>query len=146
MIDRSLKTPSHDHFDESSNPSGFLNTFDGRMAFYGHSEVARCQFFSTCLQGTTLRRYNNLQLRSIDSWPTLKNKFQALFSSNYEEGKITASLITVRQYSTETLRDFLIRFRDAIAEIPDLIEQLSINYLAGGIDGNRHTTLLEEFF
>lgn len=28
-IDKSLKTPSHDQFDESSDPSGFLKTFDG---------------------------------------------------------------------------------------------------------------------
>lgn len=44
-IDRTLKMPSLDHFDGTSDPSGFLNTFDGRMAFFGHSEVARCQFF-----------------------------------------------------------------------------------------------------
>lgn len=59
-IDRTLKIPSIDQFDGSSDPSGFLNTFDGRMALYGHSEITRCQFFSTCLQGTSLRWYNNL--------------------------------------------------------------------------------------
>ncbi|XP_074352203.1 uncharacterized protein LOC141691377 [Apium graveolens] len=83
-IDRTLKTPTVDQFDGSTDPSGFLNTFDGRMAFYGHSEVARCQFFSTCLQGTALHWYNNLPSRSIDSWTTLKTKFQTRFSSNYK--------------------------------------------------------------
>lgn len=43
-IDRSLKTSSLDRFDGSSYPSEFLNTFDRRMAFYGHSEVAHCNF------------------------------------------------------------------------------------------------------
>lgn len=38
--------------------------------------------------------------------------------------------MTVRQKQNESLRDFLSRFRNAIAEIPDLIEQLAINYLA----------------
>lgn len=38
------------------------------------------------------------------------------------------------------------RFRNAIAEILDLTEQLAINYLAAGIDGSRHATLLEDFF
>lgn len=135
-----------DHFDESSDPSGFLNTFDERMAFYGHSETARCQFFSTCLQGTALRWYNNLPPRSIDSWSTLKSKFQTRFSNNYKGGKITASLMTIRQRPNESLRNFLTRFRDGIAKIPDLIEELAINYLAAGIDKSRHSTLPEEFF
>lgn len=113
-IDRTLKTPSLDHFDRSSDPSGFLNTFDGRMAFYGHSEMARCQFFSTFLQGTALRWYNNLPPRSIDSWPILKSKFQTRFSSNYKGGKFTASLMTIRQRPTESLRNFLTRFREGI--------------------------------
>ncbi|KAL8094931.1 hypothetical protein AgCh_036442 [Apium graveolens] len=102
-IDRTLKTPALDHFDGSSDPLAFLNTFDGRMAFFGHSEVARCQFFSTCLQGTALRWYNNFPPRSIDSWAALKNKFQARFSSNYKGIKVTASLMTMHQRSGESL-------------------------------------------
>lgn len=38
----------------------------------------------------------------------LKSKFQALFSSIYEGGKITASLMTIRQRPGESLRDRLI--------------------------------------
>lgn len=145
-IDRTLKTPSVDQFDGSSDPTSFLNTFDGRMSFYGPSEVARCRFFSTCLKGTTLRWYNNLPPRSIDSWQALKSKFQGRFSSNDKGGKITASLMTMRQRSSESLRDYLTRFRAEVADIPNLIEELAINYLAAGIDKNRHATLLEEFF
>ncbi|XP_074326812.1 uncharacterized protein LOC141664756 [Apium graveolens] len=145
-IDMTLKTPTLDHFDGSSDPLAFLNTFDGRMAFFGHSEVARCQFFSTCLQGTTLRWYNNLPPRSIDSWAALKSKFQARFSSNYKGIKVTASLMTMHQRSGESLRSFLTRFREEIAEIPDLIEQMAVNFLTTGIDKSRHGLLLEEIF
>ncbi|XP_074354270.1 uncharacterized protein LOC141693150 [Apium graveolens] len=114
------------------------------MAFYGHSEVARCQFFSTCLQGTALRWYNNLPSRSIDSWTTLKTKFQMRFSSKYKGGKITSSLITMRQRPSESLRSYLGHFRQAISEITDLEEPLAVNYLAAGIDESRHGILLEE--
>ncbi|XP_074374330.1 uncharacterized protein LOC141714711 [Apium graveolens] len=145
-IDRTLKTSALDHFDGSSNPLAFLNTFDGRMAFFGHSEIARCQFFSTCLQGTALRWYSNLPPRSIDSWTTLKSKFQARFSSNYKGIKVTASLMTMHQRSGESLRSFLTRFREEITEIPDLIEQMAVNFLTAGIDKSRHGILLEEIF
>ncbi|XP_074374486.1 uncharacterized protein LOC141714889 [Apium graveolens] len=145
-IDRTLKTPALDHFDGSSDPLAFLNTFDGRMAFFGHSEIARCQFFSTCLQGTALRWYSNLPPRSIDSWITLKSKFQARFSSNYKGIKVTASLMTMHQRSGESLRSFLTRFREELAEIPDLIEQMAVNFLTAGIDKSRHGLLLEEIF
>lgn len=50
----------------------------------------------------------------------------------------------MRQCSSESLRDDLIRFREAIAEITDLEESLAVNYLAAGIDGTRHAILLEE--
>ncbi|XP_074377700.1 uncharacterized protein LOC141719221 [Apium graveolens] len=145
-IDRTLKTPSLDHFDGSSDPLAFFNTFDGRMAFFGHSEIARCQFFSTCLQGTALRWYSNLPARSIDSWTTLKSKFQARFSSNYKGIKVTTSLMTMHQRSGESLCSFLTRFREEIAEISDLIEQMAVNFLTAGIDKSRHGLLLEEIF
>ncbi|XP_074328175.1 uncharacterized protein LOC141666088 [Apium graveolens] len=116
------------------------------MAFFGHSEIARCQLFSTCLQGTALRWYSNLPPRSIDSWTTLKSKFQARFSSNYKGIKVTASLMTMHQRSGENLRSFLTRFREEIAEIPDLIEQMAVNFLRAGIDKSRHGLLLEEIF
>ena len=54
-INRRLKIPPINQFDGSSDPNDFSNTFDERMAFYGHSDVAQCRFFCTCLQGTTLK-------------------------------------------------------------------------------------------
>ncbi|XP_074351637.1 uncharacterized protein LOC141690764 [Apium graveolens] len=116
------------------------------MAFFDHSEIARCQFFSTCLQCIALRWYINLPPRSIDSWTTLNSKFQARFSSNYKGIKVTASLMTMHQRSSESLRSFLTRFREEIAGIPDLIEQMAVNFLTVGIDKSRHGLLLEEIF
>lgn len=57
-----------------------------------------------------------------------------------------ASQMTIHQRSSETLRDFLTRFRAKFADIPNLVEELAINYLASDIDKHRHATLLEEFF
>lgn len=54
--------------------------------------------------------------------------------------------MTIRQGSNESLRDYLTRFRAGIAEIPNLIEELAVNYLAAGVDKSRHGLLLEEFF
>lgn len=59
-INKDLKVPSIDQFDGSANPAYFIHLFDGRMAFYGHSDVARCHYFSTCLKGPALMWYNNL--------------------------------------------------------------------------------------
>lgn len=128
----------------TTDPSDFINLFDGRIDFSGHLEVERCHFFSTCLKGTTLHWYNNLPPRSINSWSSLKGKFRTRFSSNKKGGKITASIMTIRQRSSEPLHDYLTRFRAEIAEIPNLIEELVINYLAAW-DKSRHGLLLEEF-
>lgn len=70
-INRDLKVPPIELFDGSSDPSDFINVFDGRMSFFGHSEVARCRFFSTCLKGTALHWFNNLTPHSIESWSIL---------------------------------------------------------------------------
>ena len=108
---RHLKIPSIEQFDGSTNPLDFINLFDGIMSFFRHSYVAMCRSFSTCLKGTTLKWFNSLPPRSIDSWAVLKNKFCTRFSSNNKGGKITASLMTIRQKSSESLRDFLGPFR-----------------------------------
>ncbi|XP_074337268.1 uncharacterized protein LOC141674459 [Apium graveolens] len=95
---------------------------------------------------TALRLYSNLPPRSIDSWSTLKSKFQARFSINYNGIKVTTSLLTMHQRSNESLRSFLTRFREEIAEIPDLIEQMAVNFLKADIDKSRHGLLLKEIF
>ncbi|XP_017216818.2 uncharacterized protein LOC108194379 [Daucus carota subsp. sativus] len=146
MLDKNLKIPNIGQFDGTTAPSDFINQFDGRMSYYGHSQISRCRFFCTCLSGTALEWFDNLPPRSIDSWSTLKNKFRTRFSSNKKGGKITASLMTVRQRSSESLRDFLARFRNEVALIPNLIDELAINYLAAGVDKSRHGLILEEFF
>ena len=145
-LDKRQKIPSIGQFDGTTAPSDFISQFDGRMSYYGHSEISRCRFFCTCLSGTALEWFENLPPRSIDSWSTLKNKFRTRFSSNKRGGKITASLMTVRQKSSESLRDFLARFRNEVAVIPNLIDELAINYLAAGVDKSRHGRILEEFF
>lgn len=116
------------------------------MSFFGHSEVARCRFFSTCLKGTALHWFNGLPPWSVDSWSILKSKFYTRFSSNKRKCKLTTSLITIYQRRNESLRDYLTRFRAKIVEITGLVETLAINYLVAGIDRTRHGHLIEEIF
>lgn len=80
-INMVLKVPSIDQFDGYADPAYFIHLFDGRMPFYGHSDVAKCQYFSTCLKVPALMWYNNLRARSVESWSTLKNKFKSRFST-----------------------------------------------------------------
>ncbi|XP_074324199.1 uncharacterized protein LOC141661115 [Apium graveolens] len=84
--------------------------------------------------------------RSIDSWTTLKSKFQDRFSSNYKGIEVIASMMTMHQHSGESLRSFLTRFGVEIAEIPDLIEQMTVNFLTTCVDKSRYGLLLEEIF
>lgn len=71
-IKRDLKVPSINQFDGSADPADFIHLFDCHMAFYGHSDEVKCQYFSTCLKGPALMWYNNLLARSIKSRSTLK--------------------------------------------------------------------------
>lgn len=64
-ISRDLKVPPIDSFGGYTDPSDFINLFDGCIDFFGNSEAARYRFFSTCLKGTPLHWFNNLQPRSI---------------------------------------------------------------------------------
>ena len=67
MLDKHLKIPTIGQFDGTTAPSDFINQFDGRMSYYGHSQISRCRFFCTCLSGTALEWFDNLPPRSIDS-------------------------------------------------------------------------------
>ena len=79
-IDTHLKIPS-------------IEQFDGRMSFFGHAEIARCRFFCTCLNGTTLEWFNNLSDFSIESWRALKRQTRGLFISTMDRkiGAVNAS-------------------------------------------------------
>ena len=45
MLDKNLKIPNIGQFDGTTAPSDFINQFDGRMSYYGHSQISRMPFF-----------------------------------------------------------------------------------------------------
>lgn len=75
-----------------------------------------------------------------------KNKIPDKVLKHRKGERLRSSSMMIRQRSMESLRDFLARFRAEVAAIPNLKDELEINYLAAGVDKSRHAPLLEVFF
>ena len=67
------------------------------------------RFFSLSLSGPTFTWFSSLPVNSTANWADLENKFHTYFYTRTGEKKIT-NLTTIRQRTTESGTEFLLRF------------------------------------
>lgn len=92
-----------------------------------------------CLFVTTLRKdarqwMGTLPSDLIYSWADLSGKFHARFGSNKRRGKPTGSLAQVRQFSNESLGQYVKRFREAVGQITELNDLQAVGLFQNGLD------------
>lgn len=87
------------------------------MHFSRHSDTAKCQLFSTCLQGTTLKWFNSLQL--------LRPSLKVVSPVITDQG----TTISKRKATAILSNDFVIH---------KVAEECTVGYLVASIDKHRH--------
>lgn len=118
--DPSKKLPHMKSYDDSGDPYDHSQSFDRLMDYYDYSDAAKCQTFGMTLKRDVRQWMGTLASGSISSWADLCDGFHAHSRSNRRRWKPTGSLARVRQYSNETLGQYVKRFREAVGQVSDL--------------------------
>jgi hypothetical protein len=105
-------------YDESSNPSEFLQVYVTAITAAGGNTVVMATYFHVALSRPARTWLMNLTPGSVYSWEELCAWFVANFASAYQQHGVEAHLHAVRQEPGETLRKFISRFTKVRGTIP----------------------------
>ncbi|GFZ20875.1 hypothetical protein Acr_29g0000370 [Actinidia rufa] len=101
------------------DPMDHLDSYKSLMLLQGCSDEVMCKAFSITLKGTARSWFRKLSPGTIDSFGDLSRLFIANFISCRNRQKNASHLFTIHQKETESLKDFVKRFNQAILEVED---------------------------
>ncbi|GFZ21446.1 hypothetical protein Acr_29g0006080 [Actinidia rufa] len=102
-----------------TDPMDHLDSYKSLMSLQGCSDEVMCKAFSATLKGPARSWFRKLSPGTIDSFGDLSRLFVANFISCRNRQKNASHLFTVHQKETESLKDFVKRFNQAILEVED---------------------------
>ncbi|GFS29200.1 hypothetical protein Acr_00g0005780 [Actinidia rufa] len=106
-------------YEGRTDPMDHLDSYKSLMSLQGCSDEVMCKAFSATLKGPARSWFRKLSSGTIDSFGELSRLFVANFMSCRNRQKNASHLFTVHQKETESLKDFVKRFNQAILEVED---------------------------
>jgi hypothetical protein len=120
-------------YDETSNPSEFLQVYVTAITAGGGNTTVMATYFQVALSGPARTWLMNLTPGSVCSWEELCARFVANFASAYQQHGVEAHLHAVRQEPRETLRKFISRFTKVRGMIPRISDASIITAFRQGV-------------
>ncbi|GFZ03434.1 hypothetical protein Acr_16g0000580 [Actinidia rufa] len=120
-------------YEGKTDPMDHLDSYKSLMSLQGCSDEVMCKAFSTTLNGPARSWFRKLSPGTIDSFGDLSRLFVANFISCRNRQKNASHLFTVHQKETESLKDFVKRFNQAILEVEDPSDKVIIMAMMEGL-------------
>ncbi|GFZ12862.1 hypothetical protein Acr_23g0012470 [Actinidia rufa] len=120
-------------YEGKTDPMDHLDSYKSLMSLQGCSDEVMCKAFSATLKGPARSWFRKLSLGTIDSFGDLSRLFVANFMSCRNRQKNASHLFTIHQKETESLKDFVKRFNQAILEVKDPSDKVIIMAMMEGL-------------
>ncbi|GFZ10378.1 hypothetical protein Acr_21g0009770 [Actinidia rufa] len=120
-------------YEGRTDPMDHLDSYKSLMSLQGCSDEVMCKAFSATLKGPARSWFQKLSPGTIDSFGELSRLFVANFMSCRNRQKNASHLFTVHQKETESLKDFVKRFNQAILEVEDPSDKVIIMAMMEGL-------------
>ncbi|GFZ03786.1 hypothetical protein Acr_16g0004100 [Actinidia rufa] len=120
-------------YEGRTDPMDHLDSYKSLMSLQGCSDEVMCKAFSATLKGPARSWFRKLSPGTIDSFGELSRLFVANFMSCRNRQKNASHLFTVHQKETESLKDFVKRFNQAILEVEDPSDKVIIMAMMEGL-------------
>ncbi|GFS37177.1 hypothetical protein Acr_00g0050430 [Actinidia rufa] len=120
-------------YEGKTDPMDHLDSYKSLMSLQGCSDEVMCKAFSATLKGPARSWFRKLSPGIIDSFGELSRLFVANFMSCRNRHKNASHLFTVHQKETESLKDFVKRFNQAILEVEDPSDKVIIMAMMEGL-------------
>ncbi|GFY86564.1 hypothetical protein Acr_05g0002030 [Actinidia rufa] len=106
-------------YEGKTDPMDHLDSYKSLMSLQGCSDEVMCKAFSATLKGLARSWFRKLSPGTVDSFGELSRLFVANFMSCRNRQKNASHLFTVHQKETESLKDFVKRFNQAVLDVED---------------------------
>ncbi|GFS38941.1 hypothetical protein Acr_00g0060380 [Actinidia rufa] len=120
-------------YEGKTDPMDHLDSYKSLMSLQGCSDEVMCKAFSATLKGLARSWFRKLSPGTIDSFGDLSRLFVANFMSCRNRQKNVSHLFTIHQKETESLKDFVKRFNQAILEVEDPSDKVIIMAMMEGL-------------
>lgn len=124
---KNFKALAIDKYDGMGDPEEHLTMLHTQMLLTTSTDSKCCRAFATTLSEAALVWFSRLASNSIYSFNDLANYFCAQFATSQAHHKTSASLVNFRQGASETLREFMSRFRKETLQIRDLSPTVALH-------------------
>uniref|UniRef100_A0A1D1Y9S8 Plastid 30S ribosomal protein S12 n=1 Tax=Anthurium amnicola TaxID=1678845 RepID=A0A1D1Y9S8_9ARAE len=119
-------------YNGTTDPSEHLQNYEMLMTLQGAPDSMKCLGFPITLEGPARAWFNTLTPASVTSFPQLGECFKAYFVSAKKPEKNSASLLSIRQTSSESLKDYVAQFHGEALLIPRLEHAVAVAALTQG--------------
>jgi len=127
------KMPTFHKYHDKTNPNNHLRVFTHQMMFQAVSDPIWCRVFSTSLTGEALEWFSELSPNSMDSFTTLKAKFNTQFVSLRPTILTVDNLVNIRQENGESLRSYLDWYNHMSVKIKVLRDEIAQHDFSYGL-------------
>ncbi|GFY96576.1 hypothetical protein Acr_11g0008820 [Actinidia rufa] len=120
-------------YEGKTDPMDHMDSYKSLMSLQGCSDEVMCKAFSATLKGPARSWFRKLSPGTVDSFGDLSRLFVANFMSCRNRQKNASHLFTIHQKETESLKDFVKRFNQAILEVEDPSDKVIIMAMMEGL-------------
>ncbi|GFY81279.1 hypothetical protein Acr_01g0010880 [Actinidia rufa] len=120
-------------YEGKTDPMDHLDSYKSLMLLQDCSDEVMCKAFSANLKGPARSWFRKLSPGTIDSFGDLSRLFVANFMSCRNRQKNASHLFTVHQKETESLKDFVKRFNQAVLEVENPSDKVIIMAMMKGL-------------
>ncbi|XP_024019624.1 uncharacterized protein LOC112091072 [Morus notabilis] len=117
------RSPSIPPYDGRGDLDDHLEMYTGHMLLHGYAEEIMCRAFRNHLTDSARRWFRTLRPNSISSWDELKEAFSLQFIGVKKYVSPKQNLTTIYQKPNESLREWLVRYGEAIAATMDITDR-----------------------
>ena len=120
-------------YEGKTDPMDYLDSYKSLIALQEYSGEVICKVFSATLKGSARSWFRKLPPRTIDSFDDLSWLFIANFMSCRIRQKNASHLFIVHQNETESLKDYVKRFNQAVLEVEDPNDKVVVMAMMEGL-------------
>ncbi|XP_031106343.1 uncharacterized protein LOC116010996 [Ipomoea triloba] len=143
-LPRDFRFPTIKAYTGSADPRSHLHRYRAAIMMTGASDAVMCRGFFATLDGQAQDWFTSLPEKSISTFADLSVKLLSYYACSIPKKKQFASMCKLEQWSTETLTDYLTRWKKEARSVENFDEKAAIPIFTSNVrSGPFHRDLIQ---
>ncbi|XP_031108522.1 uncharacterized protein LOC116012997 [Ipomoea triloba] len=143
-LPRDFRFPTIKAYTGSADPRSHLHKYRAAIMMTGASDAVMCRGFFATLDGQAQDWFTSLPEKSISTFADFSVKFLSYYACSIPKKKQFASMCKLEQGSTETLTDYLTRWKKEVRSVENFDKKAAIPIFTSNVrSGPFHRDLVQ---